>query len=192
MVAQSLHMRVFPNVSLPLPIDFKGSSFGSLTLEVQTTKWDRTVASPTYCEASCTPRCNGTHFSWAMATHKGEDFIIGSKDSELKPKRKNLAVFVSGRGSNFKAIHQATLNGAVLRDVAVLVTNKRYCGGAVYARENGILVVLFPKSKEEPEGLSADDLVTILSYQTEFIACLILDRKFKVNFKPNPAQLIFY
>ena len=38
------------------------------------------------------------------------------------------------------------------------------CGGAAYARDNGIPVVLFPRSKEEPEGLSADDLVTILRF----------------------------
>ncbi|KAJ8452222.1 hypothetical protein Cgig2_006027 [Carnegiea gigantea] len=43
------------------------------------------------------------------------------------------------------------------------------CGGAAYARENGIPVVLFPRSKQEPEGLSADDLVTVL-------------RKFRVDF----------
>ena len=38
------------------------------------------------------------------------------------------------------------------------------CGGAAYARENGIPVVLFPRSKEEPEGLSADDLITVLRF----------------------------
>lgn len=36
------------------------------------------------------------------------------------------------------------------------------CGGAQYARDKGIPVVLFPKSKDEPEGLSPTDLVTAL------------------------------
>lgn len=45
-----------------------------------------------------------------------------------KPKanirKKNLAVFVSGGGSNFRSIYEATLNGSVHGDVVVLVTNK--------------------------------------------------------------------
>ena len=36
------------------------------------------------------------------------------------------------------------------------------CGGAVYARDNGIPVVLFPKTKDEPNGLSPNDLVAEL------------------------------
>ncbi|KAK6932809.1 Formyl transferase, N-terminal [Dillenia turbinata] len=38
--------------------------------------------------------------------------------------RKKLAVFVSGGGSNFRSIHEASVNGSVFGDVAVLVTNK--------------------------------------------------------------------
>ena len=38
--------------------------------------------------------------------------------------RKNLAVFVSGGGSNFRSIHEAVLRGSVHGDIAVLVTNK--------------------------------------------------------------------
>jgi hypothetical protein len=36
------------------------------------------------------------------------------------------------------------------------------CGGAEYARDKGIPVVLFPKTKEEPDGLSPSDLVSVL------------------------------
>ncbi|KAL6885887.1 hypothetical protein ACP4OV_010148 [Aristida adscensionis] len=39
-------------------------------------------------------------------------------------RRKRLAVFVSGAGSNFRAIHDAALGGAVRGDVAALVTDK--------------------------------------------------------------------
>ena len=40
-------------------------------------------------------------------------------------RRKRLAVFVSGGGSNFKSIHGACVVGMVRGDVVVLVTNKR-------------------------------------------------------------------
>ncbi|GJU93197.1 phosphoribosylglycinamide formyltransferase, chloroplastic [Tanacetum coccineum] len=44
------------------------------------------------------------------------------------------------------------------------------CGGAQYARENGIPVIIFPNTKGEPEGLSSDDLVAALStYKIDFI-----------------------
>lgn len=38
--------------------------------------------------------------------------------------RKNLAVFVSGGGSNFRSIHEACLRGSVHGGIVVLVTNK--------------------------------------------------------------------
>lgn len=85
-------------------------------------------------------------------------------------RRKNLAVFVSGGGSNFRSIHQAILKGSVQGEIVVLVTNKPGCGGADYARDNNIPVILFSNMKEKPESLSADDLVTTLRrYKVDFI-----------------------
>ena len=48
----------------------------------------------------------------------------GSQNSEMPIRRKRLAVFVSGGGSNFRSIHEATLGGPVHGDVVVLVTDK--------------------------------------------------------------------
>ncbi|XP_058070796.1 phosphoribosylglycinamide formyltransferase, chloroplastic [Magnolia sinica] len=78
------------------------------------------------------------------------------------PRRKNLAVFVSGGGSNFRSIHEAAVRRAIHGHIAVLVTDKPGCGGAAYARDNGIPVIMFPKSSSSPDGLSAADLVTAL------------------------------
>ncbi|KAG4940273.1 hypothetical protein JHK87_044144 [Glycine soja] len=95
--------------------------------------------------------------------------------------RKKLAVFVSGGGSNFRAIHEASKRGSLHGDVLVLVTNKSDCGGAGYARNNGIPVILYPKAKDES---NPSDLVETL-------------RKFKVGFillagylKLIPVELI--
>lgn len=44
--------------------------------------------------------------------------------SQKSTQRKRLAVFVSGGGSNFKAIHEATKRGLVHGDITVLVTDK--------------------------------------------------------------------
>uniref|UniRef100_A0A1D1YZK8 Phosphoribosylglycinamide formyltransferase, chloroplastic n=1 Tax=Anthurium amnicola TaxID=1678845 RepID=A0A1D1YZK8_9ARAE len=76
--------------------------------------------------------------------------------------RKKLAVFVSGGGSNFRSIHEAAIRGSVHGDVVVLVTDKPGSGGAQYARDNGIPVVLFPKIKSSSEGLLPTELVNTL------------------------------
>ncbi|KAK6154609.1 hypothetical protein DH2020_008857 [Rehmannia glutinosa] len=94
------------------------------------------------------------------------------EEDKPKPKlrRKNLAVFVSGGGSNFRSIHEATLNGSVHGNVVVLVTNKQDCGGAEYARDNRIPVIVFPNKKDGQEVFSAEDLViTLRSYKVDFI-----------------------
>lgn len=84
-------------------------------------------------------------------------------------RRKKLAVFVSGGGSNFKSVHEATISGSVHGDISVLVTNKPDCGGAQFARDKGIPVILFPKMKDG-SGLSSKDLVAALRpYDIDFI-----------------------
>lgn len=46
-------------------------------------------------------------------------------------RRKKLAVFVSGGGSNFRSIHEAFLHESIHGDIVVLVTNK---SGTVFMR----------------------------------------------------------
>ncbi|KAK7301661.1 hypothetical protein RJT34_12531 [Clitoria ternatea] len=90
--------------------------------------------------------------------------------SRVTVRKKKLAVFVSGGGSNFRSIHEASKWGSLHGDVHVLVTNKSECGGAEYARNNGIPVILFPKAKDESNGLSPNDLVnTLRRFEVDFI-----------------------
>lgn len=68
--------------------------------------------------------------------HDTASFLVSKKSVTIKclatrsdegesVRRKNLAVFVSGGGSNFRAVHQAILKGDVHGQVVVLVTNKK-------------------------------------------------------------------
>lgn len=50
--------------------------------------------------------------------------VATAEDSSSGLKRKKLAVFVSGGGSNFRSILEASLQGSILGDIVVLVTNK--------------------------------------------------------------------
>nr|XP_016501433.1 PREDICTED: phosphoribosylglycinamide formyltransferase, chloroplastic-like [Nicotiana tabacum] len=99
-----------------------------------------------------------------------QSVTVPNNSGSKELKKKNLVVFVSGGGSNFRSIYEATIEGTVHGEVAVLVTNKHDCGGAKYAREQGIPVILFPKAKDKSEGLSEEDLVGALrTYNIDFI-----------------------
>ncbi|KAF0896008.1 hypothetical protein E2562_018142, partial [Oryza meyeriana var. granulata] len=114
------------------------------------------------CKRSPLPDAHA--YTTAAATAKGGD--AGSVVVE----RKRLAVFVSGGGSNFRAIHEAALGGEVNADVVALVTDKPGCGGAEHARGNGIPVIVFPKSKSAPEGVSTDELlISLRKLRVDFI-----------------------
>jgi len=62
---------------------------------------------------------------WCSSSSDAAD---SSKELEVKApvtgRRKKLAVFVSGGGSNFKSIQEASKRGSLHGDVVVLVTNK--------------------------------------------------------------------
>ena len=83
--------------------------------------------------------------------------------------RAAIAVFVSGGGSNFKAIHADILDGSINGDVSVVVTNAPSCAAAEYARSHGIPVVVYPKpSKNTTSGpvtvcSTPQDLLDVLS-----------------------------
>jgi len=73
--------------------------------------------------------------------------------------KKKLAVFVSGGGSNFKAIHAKCLDGTINGEVVLVVSNAPSCGGCEYARGHGIPVAQYPVSKKSGKGITADALV---------------------------------
>lgn len=52
------------------------------------------------------------------------DLVASGGDSGYGSRRKKMAVFVSGGGSNFRSIHEATRQGQIHGEVAVLVTDK--------------------------------------------------------------------
>lgn len=107
-----------------------------------------------------------------FCVNASENAVLEEKDYKRPQvvKRKKLAVFVSGGGSNFKSIHDACFEGLVHGDIVVLVTNKPDCGGAEYAKNKEIPVVLFPRTKDATDGLSPGDLVAALrSLEVDFI-----------------------
>jgi phosphoribosylglycinamide formyltransferase-1 len=61
-------------------------------------------------------------------------------------KRGRIAVFLSGRGSNFMAIREAVRSGVINADIALVFSNKEDAPGLVQAREWGLeALALNPK-----------------------------------------------
>ena len=72
-------------------------------------------------------------------------------------------MFVSGGGSNLRALHDAMTRGDVRASVAVVVSNKPDCGGVAWARREGIPTLTYPKPKGSDDGLRAEELVDALA-----------------------------
>ncbi|KAB2615154.1 phosphoribosylglycinamide formyltransferase [Pyrus ussuriensis x Pyrus communis] len=141
------------------------SPSSSTTSFAQSHKWVSFKARPLSTKLiKCT---NTTHTETAEVVVSSDSY---SQDSISGIPRKKLAVFVSGGGSNFRSIHEACLNGSILGDVVVLVASKQGCGGADYARDKSLPVIVFPKTKLEPDGISPADLVaTLRGLEVDFV-----------------------
>ena len=53
---------------------------------------------------------------------------------------KRLGILLSGRGSNFQAIHRAIQSGALKAEIACVISNVPDAGGVTYAREHQLPV----------------------------------------------------
>jgi phosphoribosylglycinamide formyltransferase-1 len=60
-----------------------------------------------------------------------------------------IAVFLSGRGSNFMAIHRELERGAVRGIIAIVISDDPGARGLGYAREKGLETAVFVKEKGE-------------------------------------------
>ena len=83
----------------------------------------------------------------------------------------NIAVFASGRGSNFQAIINAIDTGFLPARVVVLVSNKSDAGAVEIAREYNISTKHLSQKMFSSEDVLADAMLEVLDkYQAEFIA----------------------
>jgi phosphoribosylglycinamide formyltransferase-1 len=65
---------------------------------------------------------------------------------------KRLAVLISGRGSNLRAIHAATVDGRLGAEVSVVVSNQPDALGLAWAEQQGLRVVCLPSRGVDREA----------------------------------------
>jgi len=81
-----------------------------------------------------------------MKNNMSEEFFRGPK------KRGKIAVFLSGRGSNFKAIHDAIQTGGIDAEIVLVFSNKEEALGLKIAQEQKLeTLFLNPKNYESHE-----------------------------------------
>ncbi|CAK9310590.1 unnamed protein product [Citrullus colocynthis] len=164
MEAQCSLYRVCPNPSVPLI----RSPNHLLLLKLPSPNYSRSIVRTNH------PYSHSVCLRENIACRKNGQMIVNaSLEGEVSRsviRKKKLAVFVSGGGSNFRSIHEASLEGLIYGETVVVVTNRSGCGGAEYARTKNVPVILFPKTKDEPHGLSASELVATLgNFEIDFI-----------------------
>jgi len=87
-------------------------------------------------------------------------------------KRRKIAVFLSGRGSNFMAIHDAILAGGINADIDLVFSNKREARGLEIARERNLeTCFLRPKDYSSREDYDRK-IVEIMDEREIDLVCL--------------------
>lgn len=80
-------------------------------------------------------------------------------------KRGKIAVFLSGRGSNFIAIHDSVKKGKINGEISLVFSNKKEAPGLVHAKKHGLnTLYLDPKkfaSKEDYDSKIAEEIKRI-------------------------------
>lgn len=106
---------------------------------------------------------------------------------------KNIAVLLSGRGSNFISIYESILNGQITNaKISVVISNKEDAPGLLYAKKEGLnAIFLNPKDFSNRESYDAH-IVSVLKKSGIELVCLagymrIITKGFVESF---PNQII--
>ena len=88
---------------------------------------------------------------------------------------RRLGILLSGRGSNFLAIHRAIVDGRIPdAEIAVVISNKPEAAGLEAARKLGLPALAIPQDGKGPEAREAHDtrmIAALTDYGVELV-CL--------------------
>lgn len=83
----------------------------------------------------------------------------------------NLAVFISGTGTNMVAIHKAIENGELDADIKLVVSSNDKAKGIEYARGEGFDVLVFvPSDYDDPEAVDARIVEALNERDIDYVA----------------------
>lgn len=97
---------------------------------------------------------------------------MGEEVFRSPKKRGRIAVFLSGRGSNFRAIHDAILEGKIHAAIVLVFSNREEAPGLAIARQRGLeTFVLNPKLFPDKEEFDREIMKELLKREVDLI-CL--------------------
>jgi len=73
-----------------------------------------------------------------------------------------IAVLISGRGSNFMALHKACLDGRIQANICAVVSNNASAAGLDYAKQHGIATHVLESTPEQNRQTYDQALINIL------------------------------
>ncbi len=87
---------------------------------------------------------------------------------------RRLGILLSGRGSNFLAIHRAIREGWLDAEIVVVLSNKPEAAGLEAARALGLTAVAIPQQGKGPEAREAHDaqMIAALTDHSVDLVCL--------------------
>ncbi len=93
-----------------------------------------------------------------------------------------IAVFASGRGSNFQTIHRKTRDGYISAEIVTLISDSEQAGALCFARENHISThVVRPKDFQNSTDFGSKLLDILNSHQTDLVVLAGYLRKIPEN-----------
>ena len=97
-----------------------------------------------------------------MGTENWNPPINSEYFSDLEMQKLRLAIFISGRGSNFQAIYNSIQNGYLNAEIGLVISNKKNCKGYRIAKDLGINREFISRSKYPSRQKFLQDLKDIL------------------------------
>ncbi|MGH1363019.1 MAG: phosphoribosylglycinamide formyltransferase [Calditrichia bacterium] len=93
-----------------------------------------------------------------------------------------IAVFASGRGSNFQAVYKKIQSGDIRAKISLLITNKSGAGAIDFARAHDIDVAVIPPGKfESPTAFGKAVLASLAEHRIQLIVLAGYLRKIPEN-----------
>jgi phosphoribosylglycinamide formyltransferase-1 len=84
---------------------------------------------------------------------------------------KNVAILLSGRGSNFLALSDAIENGQIPARIALVISNKKEAPGLQHAKDRGYKALFIPSKGKKREDFD-HEIVAELEKENVDIVCL--------------------
>jgi phosphoribosylglycinamide formyltransferase 1 len=87
-------------------------------------------------------------------------------------KKGRVAILLSGRGSNFEAIYQSSLNSDANFEIVIVISDKKEARGLQRARELGIDAQYVSPKKMKPKAVYEQHIVSLMKELDVQLVCL--------------------